>query len=168
MQTSIQYADRTRNQRRSSQFPELTVEDKARLLEQYHPDFNTVVKRKLVIGSNRGDLVPNELADLMEAPSRLKTNEINLDEVDYQTDVLVIGCGGAGLSAAITAKAAGANVLLTTKLRMGDSNTIMAEGGIGASTGKEDSPAIHYVDTLIGGRGTNVPELVETLVTEAP
>lgn len=59
-------------------------------------------------------------------------------------------------------------MLLATKLRMGDSNTIMAEGGIGAASRPEDSPAIHYVDTLVGGRGANVPELVETLVYDAP
>ena len=168
MQASIQNAARTRDQRMKTSFPELTVDEKAKLLEQYHPDFNTAVKRALRVGSNIGDLVPNELADLIEAPSRLRLETIDLNKVDYQTDVLVIGCGGGGLSAAITAKDAGANVLMATKLRMGDSNTIMAEGGIGASTGKEDSPVIHYVDTLIGGRGTNVPELVEALVTEAP
>ena len=168
MQDSINNVTQTRNQRISTSFPELTVEQKAQLLKQYHPDFNTSVKRKLVVGSNRDDLVPNELADLLEAPSRLDRDMVNLDKIDNQTDLLVIGCGGGGLSAALTAKEAGADVLLTTKLRMGDSNTIMAEGGIGASTGKEDSPVIHYVDTLIGGRGTNVPELVEALVNEAP
>jgi succinate dehydrogenase/fumarate reductase flavoprotein subunit len=168
MQASIQNVARTRDQRLATAFPELSVEEKAKLLEQYHPDFNTAVKRKLMVGNNRGDLVPNELADLLEAPSRLQADHVDLNKVDYQTDILVIGCGGGGLSAAITAREAGAKVLLATKLRMGDSNTIMAEGGIGAATGKQDSPVIHYVDTLIGGRGTNVPELVEALVTEAP
>jgi len=168
MQASIQNVARTRDQRLATAFPELTVEEKAKLLEQYHPDFNTAVKRRLKVGTNRGDLVPNELADLLEASSCLQVHDIDLNKIDYQTDVLVIGCGGGGLSAAITAREAGANVLLATKLRMGDSNTIMAEGGIGAATGKEDSPVIHYVDTMIGGRGTNVPELVEALVTEAP
>ena len=168
MQESIKNAEQTRQQRLNSSFPELTVDQKARLLEAYHPDFNQEVKRKLRLGSNQGDLVPNELADLLEAPSRLDLDRIDLNKVDYTTDVLVIGCGGGGLSAALTAKEAGADVLLATKLRMADSNTIMAEGGIGASTEKEDSPVIHYVDTLIGGRGTNVPELVEALVTEAP
>jgi len=168
MQASIKNVTQTRDQRLSTTFPELTVEQKAQLLKQYHPDFNTAVKRKLVVGSNRDDLVPNELADLLEAPSRLNRDMVNLDKIDYQTGLLVIGCGGGGMSAALTAKETGADVLLTTKLRMGDSNTIMAEGGIGASTGKEDSPVIHYVDTLIGGRGTNVPELVEALVNEAP
>jgi succinate dehydrogenase / fumarate reductase flavoprotein subunit len=146
----------------------MPVAEKDKLLRQYHPDFNTDVKRRLRVGPNRGDLVPKELADVLEAPSRLNIGSVNLDRIDYRTEVLVIGSGGAGLSAALTARQAGADVLLSTKLRMGDSNTIMAEGGIGAATDKEDSPVIHYVDTLVGGRGTNVPELVEVLVTEAP
>jgi succinate dehydrogenase / fumarate reductase flavoprotein subunit len=44
----------------------------------------------------------------------------------------------------------------------------MAEGGIGAATLPEDSPDIHWIDTMMGGRFTNKPELVEALVTDAP
>lgn len=168
MQPSIEQVERTRARRLKEDFPEMTVADKNVLLEQFHPDFNQSVKRPLRVGANRGDRVPNELADLLEAPSRLDVDSVRLDRVDYRTDVLVIGSGGAGLSAAVTAREAGAEVLLATKLRVGDSNTIMAEGGIGAATEKDDSPVIHYVDTLVGGRGTNVTELVEVLVTEAP
>lgn len=168
MMPSIQRAAATRKNRLHSSHPELTVEEKQKLLEDYHPDFNQKVKRSLIVGPNTGNLVPSELADVIEAPSRLNVAAVNLEKPDYITDVLVIGCGGAGLSAAITASEAGADVMLATKLRVGDSNTIMAEGGIGAATGAEDSPVIHYVDTLIGGRGTNIPELVEALVNEAP
>lgn len=168
MLPSLQRAAATRKERLHASFPELTVADKAKLLEDYHPDFNQKVKRSLKVGVNAGSMVPSELADLLEAPSRLDTSVLNLDQPDHETDVLVIGCGGAGLSAAITADEAGARVILATKLRVGDSNTIMAEGGIGAATGPEDSPVIHYIDTLMGGRGTNVPELVEVLVNEAP
>ncbi len=165
---SIQRAADTRKDRLHASHPELTVSQKQKLLEDYHPDFNQKVKRSLRVGANTGNLVPSELADLIEAPSRLDVSVVKLDQPDYTTEVLVIGCGGAGLSAAITASEAGSQVMLATKLRVGDSNTIMAEGGIGAATGAEDSPVIHYVDTLIGGRGTNVPELVEALVNEAP
>ena len=168
MLPSIQKTEATRKERMRVFFPELTITAKNKLLEQYHPDFNQDVKRKLTIGVNKGDLAPSELTDLLEAPSRLDIDSIDLDRADYETDVLVIGCGGAGLAAAITAQENGADVILATKLRMGDSNTIMAEGGIGAATTPEDSPVIHYVDTLIGGRGKNVPALVKTLVSDAP
>jgi succinate dehydrogenase / fumarate reductase flavoprotein subunit len=168
LQSCVDKLKLTRKNRIGYSFPELTVEKKKNLLEKYHPDFNKTVKRKLKIGVNKGDLAPKELSDILETPSCLNREKISLKKADYQTDILVIGSGGGGLSAALTAKESGADVLIATKLRLGDSNTIMAEGGIGAATGEEDSPIIHYVDTLMGGRGTNVPELVEVLVTDAP
>jgi len=63
----------------------------------------------------------------------------------------------------------GAKVILATKLRHGDANTMMAEGGIQAATkNRKDSPYYHYLDAMGGGHFTNVPELVETLVNDAP
>jgi succinate dehydrogenase / fumarate reductase flavoprotein subunit len=58
--------------------------------------------------------------------------------------------------------------LLSTKLRFGDANTIMAQGGIQAADKENDSPAIHYLDVMGGGRFTNDLDLVEALVTDAP
>jgi succinate dehydrogenase/fumarate reductase flavoprotein subunit len=82
---------------------------------------------------------------------------------------LIIGGGGAGTSAGLIAQEAGAKVILATKLRHGDANTMMAEGGIQAATKAEkDSPYLHYLDVMGGGHFTNVPELVEGLVTNAP
>ena len=52
---------------------------------------------------------------------------------DYDVDVLIIGGGGAGASAAIEADNAGAKTMIVTKLRIGDANTMMAEGGIQAA-----------------------------------
>ncbi len=168
MMPSIQKCAATRQARLGASFPELTFDEKAKLLQDFHPDFNTKVKKPLRIGANKGDLAPQEMARQIEAPSRISPSDVNLEKVDYDTDILVIGSGGAGLSAALTASSLGARVILATKLRMGDSNTIMAEGGIAAATNPEDSPAIHFVDTIVGGRGTNVRELVEVLVKEAP
>ena len=83
-------------------------------------------------------------------------------------DVLVIGAGGAGASAALMARASGADVLLATKLRFGDANTMMAQGGIQAADKDNDSPTLHYLDVIGGGGFTNDPDLVEALVTDAP
>jgi succinate dehydrogenase/fumarate reductase flavoprotein subunit len=55
-----------------------------------------------------------------------------------------------------------------TKLRFGDANTMMAQGGIQAADRPEDSPAIHYLDVIGGGHFDNLPDLVEALVMDAP
>ena len=74
-----------------------------------------------------------------------------------------------GTAAALLAHENGAKVMLVTKLRHGDANTMMAEGGIQAADKLwKDSPAYHYIDTLGGGHFTNDPDLVNTLVTDAP
>jgi len=93
---------------------------------------------------------------------------VNLNNIDFDVDVLVIGGGGAGASAALLAQEQGANVLLVTKLRLGDANTVGAQAGTQAADRPEDSPAFHYLDVMGGGGFTNVPELVEALVMDAP
>ena len=167
-QESLEKVEASRNRRLGQGFPKLDLADKASLLETYHPDFRIAEKREIRVGPNRGGMASKELVDLLESPSRLVPEAIDLTKVDSRTDILVIGGGGGGVTAALTAKEHGAEVLVATKLRLGDSNTIMAEGGIAAATFPEDSPIIHYVDTIVGGRGKNIPELVEALVNDAP
>lgn len=151
MQNSIKKVDQSRKARLNQSVPKLQPHEKSSLLEAYHPDFRSVEKKEIRVGVNKGSKASKELVELLESPSRLSLEKIDLDQVAYKTDVLVIGSGGAGITAALTAKEKGAEVLLATKLRLGDSNTIMAEGGIGAATLPDDSPAIHYIDTMAGG-----------------
>lgn len=168
MMDSIRRVEATRNTRATASFPRLTPDEKTSILETYHPDFRLSKKRKISFGANKGEYAPEELVNVLESRSRLDPNLVDLTRADFKTDVLIIGGGGAGVTAALTAREHGADVLIATKLRLGDSNTIMAEGGIGAATLPEDSPAIHYIDTMAGGRFKNVPELVEALVCDAP
>jgi len=168
MQPSIKKVEALRSLRVKQSFNKLDFAEKAALLEAYHPDFRVSGKSVVRVGMNKGDRVPKELAQLLESRSRLDPYTIDLTKIDYTTDVLVIGGGGGGLTAALTAVENGARALIATKLRLGDSNTIMAEGGIGAGTLPEDSPVIHYIDTMVGGRFKNIPELVEALVNDAP
>ena len=146
----------------------MTAEEKEKLLATYHPDYIESQFATLSVGPNKGEKVPLELRALLEANSRVKDMEIDLEKPFYDVDVLVIGGGGAGSSAAIEAHEKGANVMIVTKLRIGDANTMMAEGGIQAADKPNDSPAIHYVDALGGGHFANKPELLYRLVTEAP
>ena len=102
MMPSIQKCASTRKDRLNASHPELTFEEKAKLLQDFHPDFNVKVKTPLRVGANIGDLAPQEMARQIEAPSRISASDVDLSKVDYDTDILVIGCGGAGLSAALT------------------------------------------------------------------
>ncbi len=146
----------------------MTAEEKDTLLETYHPDYRKDQFREIVVGPNKGEKAPIELTELLEANSRIKATDVDLSRVDYDVDVLVIGGGGAGSSAAIEANEAGANVMIVTKLRIGDANTMMAEGGIQAADKPNDSPAIHYIDAFGGGHFAAKPELVKKLVCDAP
>ena len=168
MQESIRKLEVTRLSRAQEEIPLLSLKERQELLQRYHPDYRDGGRREIHVGINQGQRVPHELADLFEGESRVRPDEVDLSGVKRETDVLIIGGGGGGASAALFAKGNGAKTLITTKLRFGDSNTIMAEGGIQAALGKFDSPALHYVDTMGGGGFQNLPHLVNALVSDAP
>jgi succinate dehydrogenase / fumarate reductase flavoprotein subunit len=168
MRRSIDKVAATRKERMKQAFPKLKPEEKKALLEKFHPDYKAGTTRKLLIGANKDDSIVNELGDIVEAYSRINPEKINLSKIHIHTDVLVIGGGGAGAAAALAAHQQGATVLLSTKLRFGDSNTMMAQGGIQAADKANDSPATHYLDVMGGGGYTNIPSLVQTLVMDAP
>ena len=170
MQESIKKLEETRPYRLNKELERVREEDKSYLLNTFHPDYNKEAFTTLCIGVNKGDKVPNELAKLLQGNSILLHNKINVDlsKIDYDVDCLVIGGGGAGASACIEAKKNGANVLMVTKLRIGDCNTMMAEGGIQGVDKPNDSPCIHYLDAMGGSRYTSKPELLKTLVTNGP
>jgi len=159
---------RVEKKKKGEEFPEMSLEEREDILK-YHPDFKEEGRSEIKVGPNKGYRISNEMVELLHAKSRVDPDQIDLSNPDYETDVLIIGGGGAGTSAALTAREKGVKVLIATKLRHGDANTMMAEGGIQAATKTEkDSPYYHYLDVIGGGHFKNEPELVETLVTEAP
>ena len=60
------------------------------------------------------------------------------------------GGGGAGAAAALALEGTGFKTHLATKLRLGDSNTVMAEGGIQVALADNDSPRRHFADAMVG------------------
>jgi len=82
-------------------------------------------------------------------------------------DVLIIGSGIAGLSAALRADAS-ARVLVVTKGELADGATRHAQGGIAGAVGPGDTPAAHAADTLAAGAGLGEPEAVRVLCEEGP
>lgn len=149
-------------------FPAMSMDERYEVLNAFHPDYTPEGRRPLGIGPNQGEVYPEELVDLLESRSMLESVEIDVSQPDLETDVLVIGGGGGGTAAALTAAAEGNRVLLATKLRHGDSNTVMAEGGIQGADQEPDSPYFHYLDVIGGGHFTNEPSLVAALTNDAP
>lgn len=168
MLDSIKKVEATRPSRIGADLRRMSAEEKDDVLRRFHPDYREDGFSVLRVGPNKGEKVPSELADLLEGKSRVLGVSVDVAHPDYDTDVLIIGGGGAGASAAIEAVNGGARTMIVTKLRIGDANTMMAEGGIQAADKPNDSPAIHYLDALGGGHFYNKPELLRKLVMEAP
>ncbi|MGV9252939.1 L-aspartate oxidase [Streptomyces sp. NPDC003697] len=83
-------------------------------------------------------------------------------------DVVVVGSGVAGLTAALRCEAAGLETVVVTKARLDDGSTRWAQGGIAAALGAGDTPEQHLDDTLVAGAGLCDEEAVRILVTEGP
>jgi aspartate oxidase len=87
---------------------------------------------------------------------------------DGQFDVLVVGSGASGLSAAVSAHRAGARTALVTKGSIQACNSAKAQGGIQAAVGPDDSPERHADDVWRSSHETADRRLVEILTAEAP
>jgi fumarate reductase flavoprotein subunit len=97
---------------------------------------------------------------------------------DEETDVVVVGSGFAGLSAAAEAAARGSNTIIVEKMPIYGGNSRINGGGFNAWTDKlqlrqtlkrgDDSAELHFQDTLKGGDYYNIPELARVLVDNAP
>jgi succinate dehydrogenase/fumarate reductase flavoprotein subunit len=160
---------RVEKKKKGEEFPLLSLKERQERLDRFHPDYKAGSRKEVRVGPSKGYSIQPEMVNLLEARSRINPDVIDLDKIAYKTDILILGGGGAGTAAALMAQERGVRVIVATKLRHGDANTMMAEGGIQAATkGGKDSPYYHYLDVLGGGHFKNVPELVYTLVTEAP
>lgn len=169
MREMIKVVEATRDRRlKQEMLPPFSSEEKRQLLQKFHPDYKEGSQRELKVGPSKGQKTPHEFADMLEAYSLIEPDRYEVESVDYDVDVLVIGGGGGGVAAALAAYENGVSVLLATKLRLGDANTMMAQGGIQAADRPQDSPTRHYLDVIGGGRFTNDPKLVRALVMDAP
>ena len=168
MLESIKKVEAKRAENAAMEPRRMTAEEKDQVLKENHPEYREDQFDVLSVGPNKGEKAPKELVKMLQSDSRLKDNLPDLSCPDYETDVLIIGGGGAGASAAIEADNAGEKVMIVTKLRIGDANTMMAEGGIQAADKPNDSPAQHFLDCFGGGHFAADKELVYKLVTEAP
>lgn len=112
--------------------------------------------------------MPQTTAPVRRLPGRLAAPEPGWTT---EADVVVIGSGIAGLTAALRLKdtlGEGQRVLVVTKDRLAAGSTQWAQGGIAAALGPGDTPDQHEHDTLVAGAGACDAEAVRVLVTEGP
>lgn len=84
-----------------------------------------------------------------------------------RSEVLVVGTGAAGLTAALGCAPLRVTVLTKARLGFGGSSA-WAQGGIAAAVGKDDAPSLHAADTMAVGAGLNDPRVVDILTAEGP
>ena len=174
MRESLKLVDGTRAKRleleKSGQpvFKPMTADERDDVLNRFHPDCKKDSRRVVHIGPNKGEEITTEVADILESHSRIRPELFDLAKPDYETDVLIIGGGGAGCAAAIIAMQNGAKSIISTKLRMGDANSMMSQGGMQAAVPAKDSPTRHYLDAMGGGHFDNKPDLVRALTEDGP
>ncbi len=171
MKKSIEKVEATRAQRVEETYERMNLDEADEVLNNYHPDYRPEGKREIPVGPSKGEKAPMEFVEQLLARGLVSPEDIDLGTIDYDVDILIIGGGGAGTVAALWAVREGItpeNILISTKLRHGDANSMMAQGGIQAADKEDDSPVKHYLDAIGGGHFTNKPELVKALTMDAP
>jgi len=116
---------------------------------------------KIPSGAAAAQLPPTNLPVVGKVPAKIRTNK---------TDVVIIGAGATGLTAAISAHDKGARVIVLEKMPFTGGNSQLAEGGMNAAEtrfqkekGIKDSVELMFEDTMKGGKNINDPELVRIL-----
>ena len=92
-QESLKKVEAARAENIACEPARMTAEQKENLLASYHPDYKKSEFATLRVGANKGEQVPHELAEMLEANSRIKPTDVDLSSPDYDVDVLIIGGG---------------------------------------------------------------------------
>lgn len=103
-----------------------------------------------------------------------KTKYSSMNDLKSKYDVVIIGAGGAGMSAALAAKEKGLNPVILEKMPVAGGNTLKASSGMNASettvqkkAGIKDSNEKFYQETLAGGHGTNDKQMLRFFVNNS-
>ena len=78
--------ERLEMSRRNEHYPALSLEEREKVLNKYHPDYQKEGRRPVRVGPNKGDLFQNEVADLLESRSMIRPENVDLSKADYETD----------------------------------------------------------------------------------
>jgi len=171
MMCSIELVEEKREANLNADIQPLTLAEREKVLNENHPDFMEGTRREVTVGVDKGKMMYGGIVDLLEARPIISSKDIDLSKVDFDVDILIIGGGGAGTVAALFAHENGIpaeNMLIATKLRHGDSNSMMSQGGIQAADRPRDNPAQHYLDIYGGGHFSNKKDVIRALAMDGP
>ena len=87
--------ERVARKKDGKEVPFLDLDERKERLK-FHPDFKEEGRRELQVGPSKGYAIAHEIADVLEATSRVAPEKVDLSKPAYETDVLIIGAGGAG------------------------------------------------------------------------
>ena len=149
----------------------------AQLLEAQSPDVDGVAGATVSSNAIRaafGDALAKAGVDASTLVKQVAAQTAEKTQETRDVDVVIVGAGGAGMSAAITAKQQGKTVLLLEKMPYVGGNTTKATGGMNAAEthyqaeqGIEDSVEQFVEDTMKGGHNINNPDLVRTMAEKS-
>jgi hypothetical protein len=91
--------ERLAKRREGNEFPKMSLAEKEDRLRKFHPSYKEGSLQELKVGPNKGYGVPPEICGILESWSRIDPDQIDLSKIAYNTDVLIIGGGGAGTAA---------------------------------------------------------------------
>lgn len=176
---------------------EVTIEDSniknIEVIENHESDFTKSIFEQLpkdMINANTADVdiisgatltsnaIIEAVKDAIEKSGIIlaakSTSKVSDKAEDTSTDIVIIGAGGAGLTAAIEATKEGKEVIVVEKNSFMGGNTNYATGGMNAAgtkyqeaEGIKDTPELFYQDTMKGGHNLNDPELLKTLTEQS-
>ena len=111
---------------------------------------------------------------VLDANRKDTAEDVVKEEKTIETEIVIVGAGGAGMAAAIMASQAGKDFVILEKMPYVGGNTTKATGGMNAAEthyqkeqGIEDSVELFAADTMKGGHDLNDPELVTTLASKS-
>ena len=105
MNESLEKVARTRGERfelaRTGKpvYPLMDAQERKDVLDGFHPDFQKGAQRKVRVGPNKGEMLTTEVAEMLESHSRISAKLFDLSKPDFETELLIVGGGGAGAAA---------------------------------------------------------------------
>jgi len=154
---------------KESETPGISDPAKSQIIEKFLKDGSTAMIDAVSGATITSNAILDALDEAISISQGLKKTSVIYK--DSECDIVIIGAGGAGLTAATEAASKGARVIVLEKMGIVGGNTNYSTGGINAAYTKEqerlgikDSKEVFFNDTMNGGQHLNDPDLVHTLI----